>query len=693
MAPAAARPDDKEHLVAMEQFFRAHCIDDIVHIAEAEDPSKHYAVEVNVCLLETQFHETCVSLWRQPERFLPLLDEALHKVAATLTKRPKKYLHARVCHLPSLMVKESVSGLRSGDKGKLISMAATVTRAGGIMVRETNRKYVCSKCGDQVVVAGDISRRGALDVPSSCSSGDECRGGTMTALELEGASSECREYQEIRITEKEQNLEVGNIPRSIVVVLTDDLVDTVKPGDDVLITGVIHLRWNRNPSIDMRADIELQLVAEHVLSNNANKSFLRVTDESAQLFSRHWNTYSGKRQLEGRNIILKSVCSQVYGNYLLKLILVMSLVGGVEYKDRSGTRIRGESHLLLVGDPGTAKSRILRYAAELSPRSVLTTGIGSTSAGLTVTAVKADGEWMLDAGALVLADGGTCCIDEFDGIRTHDRGAIHEAMEQQTLSVAKAGLVCTLDTRCSVIAAVNPKNGRLATTIGVGENEKLSEESLPIKVGIAAPLLSRFDVILTLLDTHNAEWDIKLSNFIVNGYSDVDDSRIKSEGKSQGGRIKSEEEVAVERMNTQREAEWTKERLQQYLHYVKVNLQPVLSKSAQTLLTKYYQEERASAQRNAARTTVRLLQGLVRLAQAHARLMYRGTATALDAVFAIAAVESSAASQDIVGGIGAVHAPFPKDPMEDFTTYSQLLLNRLGLDESEIDLFSDDPEC
>lgn len=666
-----------DHLQAFENFVRSFCVDDLTEIVKSKDSSAHYPLPIDLISMQDAAPAACTSLLQDPQQMLPLLEQAIQNVQESLTEEPKPYIHARPCHLPSTPAyfKSTVSTLRNRDVGQLLSLLGTVTRAGSVMLREDTREYMCNRCKHTFVVNGDISQRGAFDLPSKCPRQGEKPCYSTNFAQVADSPPDCREYQEIKVQEKVQHLTVGSIPRSIIVVLMDDLADSVKPGDDVVVSGMLYRRWNKNLVQGMRSDVDLMLVAVHISSSNENKSFLHVTEESRQAFAAHWNKYPPRQQLLARNVILKSICPQIYGMYLLKLIVAMSMIGGVSHTAPSGTRIRGESHLLIVGDPGTAKSQILRYVAKVTPRSVLTTGIGTTSAGLTVTAVReaGTGEWMLDAGALVLADGGVCCIDEFDSIKQHDRGAIHEAMEQQTLSVAKAGLVCTLDTRATVIAAVNPKGGRISTEIngGLSSRDNMDGEDgndhLPITVGIASPLLSRFDVVLTLLDQRNEEWDRQLSTFILNGY------------KSNITNVDNEEEI------------WSTDKLRQYLYYIKTSLKPRLSKHAQTILSKYYTMERSSSGRNAARTTVRLLESLVRLAQAHARLMSRETASPLDAIFAVAAVEASAASQEIVGGMGALHAAFPHDPCADFEKYASFLLCKLGLENEQIDLYDDSP--
>lgn len=558
--------------------------------------------------------------------------------------------------------------------------------------------------------------------------------------EVEG-SCVCSDYQEIRIQEKPQSLGVGSIPRQICVILQHDLVDTCKAGDEAVISGVVLRRWSPVYNQE-RCSVELVLLANSVQVRNANAGGkLGGTNEEDEeiraTFERYWSE-NRDRPLCARNQIIRSFCPQLYSMFVVKLAVTLVLLGGVgrsqrgqqsqssasrRSHSRSGSRSRrartgiidsyaesdendtyersdesrkrrrrsgvrrnasassssqqneeddernmrrGEAHLLLVGDPGTGKSQLLRYAAKLSPRAVMTTGTGTTSAGLTCSAVKDGGEWMLEGGALVLADRGLCCIDEFGNIRVNDRATIHEAMEQQTLSVAKAGLVCKLNTRCAIMAVTNPK-GKYDTS-----------QDVSVNTAIASPLLSRFDIVLVLLDTVDDSWDRKVSSFILDGAMV---SRSKKTDISAPSSSQSSSDSLSQTCSPNATDLWSMKKLRSYFQWARHRFMPKLTEDAQTILKAYYQKQRRTDayDRDAARTTIRLLESLVRLTQAHARLMAHDEADLTDAVVAVMMVESSTNTLNVLAHKSALHEDFPEDADEAHREQNLKVLHSLGL--------------
>ena len=373
------------------------------------------------------------------------------------------------------------------------------------------------------------------------------------------------DYQEIKIQETFRTLKPGCIPKTMWVILESTLVDKFKPGDDIIIYGILIKRWKKI-SNETRPDITMCLLANNIHLKNQEQSsenveFIKESQNHLisheEEFELNWIDCQGSfsSELQLRNDIIQSICPQICEKYDIKLALLLTIIGGVT-RTVNNTRVRGQCHLLLIGEPGTGKSQMLKFAQNLSSRAVFTNGIGSSSAGLTVSFIREGGEWMIEAGALVLSDLGLCCIDEFNLIKAGDYVAIHEAMEQQTISAAKAGLTIKVNARSSIIAACNP------ITPGQKYN---SEASVSENTGLTTPLISRFDLIFILVDNTDPERDNRGCDFILK--------------KFEKGREEENEEVV---------RVWDLETLKSYIKIVKARFEPNLSEEAQKIITKYY---------------------------------------------------------------------------------------------------------
>ncbi|XP_028034809.1 DNA helicase MCM9-like isoform X1 [Bombyx mandarina] len=648
----------------LEYILKFH-LDDCFNVLSEKDNLGYFSIKIDFLKLFENHPDVGDRVLCAPIETLPICDKDIVKAQQhikeseefknTVSKLEyvfvKKNVHARFYGLPVCPELHRTVFPKNVDLGCFLKVTGTVVRVTQSKMLEYQRKYVCMKCKYENYVQAEFERRYILKSPSKCCNIDpKCRSTIFSQVNLVSREY-CKDYQEIKIQEQVNKLSIGTIPGSFWVVLEDDLVDCCKPGDDVIICGTIRRRWR--PSFQTKkSEVELVLQANYIEVCNALRSKVVATaPDIKECFDSFWSYYDSC-PLKGRDHILRSICPQVYGLHLVKLAVLLTVITGsnhiveetdeknTSFDDNHHTKVRGQCHLLLVGDPGTGKSQLLRSGADLTSRSVFTSGAGSTRAGLTCAALREDGEWQLEAGALVLSDGGVCCIDEISQLKEHDRTVIHEAMEQQTISIAKAGIVCKLNTRCAVIAACNPK----------GNYD--SNQPLSMNLALGTPLLSRFDLIFILLDTKNKAWDKLVSSYILFGDSNLE----------------------------QNKKYWTLEKLQMYISLVGPRTTK-MTKSANIILQSYYMAQRKAESRDPSRTTVRMLDSLVRLSQAHCRLMYRTTIYPMDAIIAVSLVDLSMQDCTLSDTADALHSNFYKYPDFEYLCTAKKLLTKLNLYE------------
>lgn len=529
----------------------------------------------------------------------------------------KENIHVRFVNLPVQNTKKKFPSIES--LRKFVQIKGNVIRRTPARTLEYSKEYICSKCKIEILVEGKYERFYAIDSPKNCTNLSTGCKGTPQPKQTSPNPEFCMDYQEIRVQEQFSDKVISS---TMLVVLENDLVDCCVPGDCITVCGTIE---RRSPPIIVGKKgpvLTLTLRATSIVKEESKSNIGKNLPEQMIFVQAHWEEISSKfGELNARDLIIKSIAPEIYGMYYVKLAIALSLSSCIE---RLGTESRENSHLFLVGDPGLAKSKLLKAAEEIAIRSVHTTGMGCSKAGLTAAVIKDDGEWQLEAGALVLADGGICCLDEFGLMRESDKSSIHEAMEQQTISIAKAGVVCRLSTRCVVIAATNPK-----PIFRMSE----PEGTCSANIGVGSPLLSRFDLVLILKDEQSMEWDMKISSFFL---------KRKALGKDV----------------------WDLDKLQAHFLAVK-EIRPEIKNEANVILAAYYRACRADPLRDISRTSARLLDSLIRLAQSHARLVFRNIVSIEDAVLIVQLMESSFGFGRILKPFDLIKTECPLGPSSD----------------------------
>ncbi|KAF8299061.1 putative DNA replication licensing factor MCM9 [Trypanosoma cruzi] len=540
------------------------------------------------------------------------LIDALRQVCAEMCKSAGRSLNPadlspRLTHLPTV---GAPPPSMPSSRGVLVSLCGTIVRMNAKRVVPFVHKLKCAKCGETVEMASSPFDRGSK--PKGRCGRKECGGG-----ELKPVGQVWMDYAECRLQQRSSLS--GRLPRTLLVTLEDELTMKCTVGQFVEVIGISFPKWralypNSRPIIEPTVwALNINSVESYREGGSGSMAAVprrkAVGSMEGSAFSPESFFYSFcKDKLRRSTALVTSVCPHLFGLFAPRMALLLAVVGGTSTTGKARMHIRSTIHCLLVGDPSTGKSQLLRFAALIAPRSTSTTGTGSTSAGLTVAAAKENGEWVLEPGALVLSDGGICVIDELRTVSSADRASLHEAMEQQTISVAKAGMVTKLRTSCSVISACNPPPTRHGGT----------------EIGVGGPLLSRFDFIFLLWDKPSMEVDSRVATHIL----------TCSQAGKQPSSVLSQEDIS-------RYLRWV------HSHYAQ-NDGPLLSDQAAELIRTYYdlQNRRGASPllADCVPVTIRLLESLVRITQAHAKLHLENVCTEEDAALAIFLMEQSAHS-------------------------------------------------
>ena len=436
-------------------------------------------------------------------------------------------------------------------------------------------------------------------------------------LTLEYGHSKFKNNQTILLQEPPERTPLGQLPRSVEVVLEGDLVDKVKPGDRIQVNGVF--KTISTMSTNTSGGVKTVLIGTNVQELNNDIQQNEFTGEDLKRIREL------AKQKNVFDVLANSIAPGIYGHQDIKRALVLQLLGGNETNLEDGTHLRGDINILMIGDPSTAKSQFLRYMLNMAPNAINTTGKGSTGVGLTAAVVvdRELGERHLEAGAMVLGDRGIVCIDEFDKMNEVDRVAIHEVMEQQTVTIAKAGIHVSLNARCSVLAAANPIYGQYQSELSASRN-----------IGFPDSLLSRFDLCFIVLDEHSSELDRKISEKVIDNHmftidaakfgDDAEDKVIEPEIKLEENKKTTMYEKFNPRSKSDNNNILTKEFLRKYIYYAKSKINPALTREATEYISKSWSNlrERSISDDYKGKTipvTVRTLESLIRLATAFAK--------------------------------------------------------------------------
>ncbi|KFG26512.1 uncharacterized protein NESG_00660 [Nematocida ausubeli] len=570
-----------------------------------------------------------------PGKILPILNEALQSVVREIFPKYSFIKDTLIFRLINIPAKDTIRGLRNENLNGLVNVSGIVTKRSRIHPVASLVKYTCQKCK---AINGPFLIESEAQKPSRC---NECQ--TSSKLVINQAETLYKDYQKITIQEVPGSIPPGRLPRSKEVILQYDLIDSVRPGDEIELTGT----YKNTFTTGTKGTPSFYTCIEGL-------SIIKKEDESSLINISPEDEKEIKRLSKVHNImdiLIRSMAPSIHGNYLAKRAIILAVFGGVPKHSQNNHKVRGDINVLLLGDPGMAKSQLLKYVQNISHRSVFSTGQGASAVGLTAM-VKKDAvtrEWTLEGGALVLADKGICLIDEFDKMKDTDRVSIHEAMEQQSISISKAGIVTSLQARCAIIAAANPIRGKYNSSFTFQQNVNLSD-----------PIISRFDVICVLQDILDREKDKKLAEFIVTSHRVSGGSGVMGVSGGHSGSHKEQSESARDGIlsgNQDKQVEGSEilggtgsssgilvpqDILRKYIAYARERVHPRIEAfDTERISSLYAALRKESSIARGIPITVRHVESMIRIAEASAKMHLREVVNSFDVDVAVEVVLDS----------------------------------------------------
>ncbi|HJU94562.1 MAG TPA: minichromosome maintenance protein MCM [Nitrososphaera sp.] len=581
----------------------------------------------------------------KPDEYLEAFNEAVLSVLREIHPDYEQEIREKIrVRIGNYTVQKGLREINADLINKLVSISGMVVRSSEVKPLAKKVAYKCTNCNTvtEAQLKGLVMKK-----PVKCPACSE------KELEMDPENSLFIDFQLVRLQELPEDLPAGQLPHYIEVTVMSDLVDQCRPGDRIILTGIIRIEQEQ-----LAPQVKTSLFRLRMEGNNIEYLGGRAGSKDTRSVERIMISTEDERQIrtiaskpDAYEKLIASFAPHIYGHEPIKEAILLLIVGSVTKRLEDGSTRRGDINVLLVGDPGTAKSEMLKFTAKIAPRGLYTSGRGSTAAGLTAAVIRdKSGIMMLEAGAVVLGDQGIVCIDEFDKIKPEDRSALHEVMEQQTCSVAKGGIVATLNARTSILSAANPIYGKYDPYKNITEN-----------VNLPVPLLTRFDLIFIVRDSPDKEKDNLVASHILEIHRDSEQAARPV--------------IDIDLFS-------------KYLSYAK-HIEPALTPEAIDIVRSYYMDMRRIESEGMITVTPRQLEGLIRLASARARLLLKDMVDAEDAQRAIYLVDQMmrTAGVDVNTGktdLGVLYGK-PQSVVSKEKTFMELFRGLTGAENNDVE--------